>query len=72
VSPDNPQNAHSRTDRRAWVKWALAGVAEGVVGIGSRVRIRMSSRERVIDVVGHDEADPAGTGSPSRRRSPRR
>jgi transcription elongation GreA/GreB family factor len=32
---------------------------QGVVGIGSRVRIRMSSRERVIDVVGHDEADPA-------------
>jgi transcription elongation GreA/GreB family factor len=31
---------------------------EGVVGIGSRVRIRMSGKERVIDVVGHDEADP--------------
>jgi len=28
-------------------------------GIGSRVRIRMAGRERVIDIVGHDEADPA-------------
>ncbi|MFS2110499.1 GreA/GreB family elongation factor [Sphingomonas sp. Sphisp140] len=32
---------------------------EGVVGIGSRVRIRMAGKERVIDLVGHDEADPA-------------
>lgn len=32
---------------------------EGVVGIGSRVRIRMAGKERQIDVVGHDEADPA-------------
>ncbi|MEP9358170.1 GreA/GreB family elongation factor [Sphingomonas sp. KR3-1] len=32
---------------------------DGVVGIGSRVRIRMNGRERVIDLVGHDEADPS-------------
>jgi len=32
---------------------------EGVVGIGSRVRIRLAGKERMIDVVGHDEADPA-------------
>ncbi len=31
---------------------------EGVVGIGSRVRIRMAGKARVIDVVGNDEADP--------------
>lgn len=31
---------------------------EGVVGIGARVRIRLAGRERVIDLVGHDEADP--------------
>lgn len=31
---------------------------EGVVGIGSRVRIRLAGKERVIDVVGNDEADP--------------
>lgn len=32
---------------------------DGVVSIGSRVRIRLNGKERVIDVVGHDEADPA-------------
>ena len=32
---------------------------EDVVGIGSRVRIRLAGKERVIDIVGHDEADPA-------------
>lgn len=32
---------------------------EGVVGIGSRVRIRMAGKDRVIDLVGHDEADPS-------------
>ncbi|MDG2535575.1 GreA/GreB family elongation factor [Sphingomonas sp. HITSZ_GF] len=38
----------------------IAPVPEiGVVGIGSRVRIRMAGKERVIDLVGHDEADPA-------------
>lgn len=30
----------------------------GVAGIGSRVRIRLAGKERVIDLVGHDEADP--------------
>jgi len=29
------------------------------VAIGSRVCIRLAGRERTIDVVGHDEADPA-------------
>lgn len=32
---------------------------EDLVGIGSRVRIRLAGKERVIDIVGHDEADPA-------------
>lgn len=32
---------------------------DDVVGIGARVRIRLAGKERVIDVVGHDEADPA-------------
>jgi len=32
---------------------------EGVAGIGSRVHIRLAGKERVIDIVGHDEADPA-------------
>ncbi len=29
------------------------------VAIGSRVRIRLAGKARTIDVVGHDEADPA-------------
>ncbi|RYE03550.1 MAG: nucleoside-diphosphate kinase [Sphingomonadales bacterium] len=37
----------------------VAAAPEGVVGIGSRVRIRMGGKERVLDIVGHDEADPA-------------
>lgn len=38
----------------------LAPVPEaGVVGIGSRVTVRMNKAERVIDIVGGDEADPA-------------
>lgn len=32
---------------------------EGVAGIGSRVRIRLNGKTRTIDIVGHDEADPA-------------
>jgi transcription elongation GreA/GreB family factor len=31
----------------------------GVAAIGSRVRFRMGGREREIEIVGHDEADPA-------------
>lgn len=30
-----------------------------MAGIGARVRIRLNGRERVIEIVGHDEADPA-------------
>ena len=37
----------------------VAAAPEGVVGIGSRVRIRMAGKERVLEIVGHDEADPA-------------
>lgn len=31
---------------------------QGVAAIGTRVRIRMNGGERVIDIVGHDEAEP--------------
>ncbi|WP_333570912.1 GreA/GreB family elongation factor [Sphingomonas sp.] len=34
-------------------------IEDGVAGIGARVRIRLNGRERVIEIVGHDEADPA-------------
>ena len=36
----------------------VAAAPEGIVGIGSRVRIRMAGKERVLEIVGHDEADP--------------
>jgi transcription elongation GreA/GreB family factor len=34
-------------------------IEAGVAGIGARVRIRLNGRERAIEIVGHDEADPA-------------
>jgi transcription elongation GreA/GreB family factor len=33
--------------------------AEGVAGIGSRVTFELNGTERTIEIVGHDEADPA-------------
>jgi transcription elongation GreA/GreB family factor len=33
--------------------------AHGVVGIGSRVTFRLKGAERTIEIVGHDEAEPA-------------
>jgi len=32
---------------------------DATVAIGSRVRIRLAGKERTIELVGHDEADPA-------------
>lgn len=32
--------------------------APGVVGIGSRVRVRLNGAERIVEIVGGDEADP--------------
>lgn len=33
--------------------------ADGIVGIGSRVRYTLNGAERAVTIVGHDEADPA-------------
>jgi transcription elongation GreA/GreB family factor len=33
--------------------------AEGRVGFGSRVRFQLNGKERTVDIVGGDEADPA-------------
>ncbi|UZK64763.1 GreA/GreB family elongation factor [Sphingomonas sp. M1-B02] len=58
----------AREDRKRQLRYwktrrATARVAPppeaGVVGIGARVRIRMAGKERLLDIVGHDEADPA-------------
>ena len=32
--------------------------AEDIVGIGSRVTFRLNGAKRIIDIVGHDEAEP--------------
>jgi len=53
-----------KRELRYWnTRGATAQVAppleDGVAGIGARVRIRLNGRERVIEIVGHDEADPA-------------
>lgn len=52
-----------RREHRYWVtRMTTAEIApppaEGEAGIGSRVRIRLAGRERTIDIVGADEADP--------------
>ena len=53
--------------RRQWRYWTTRQSTAQVappppadeVAIGSRVRVRMNGAERVIDIVGHDEAEPA-------------
>jgi transcription elongation GreA/GreB family factor len=51
-------------DLRYWhTRQSTAVVAplpeDGIAGIGTRVRIRLAGKERAIELVGHDEADPA-------------
>ena len=53
-----------RRDLRYWhTRQTTAELAPApggdAVAIGSRVRFRLNGRERRIDIVGHDEADPA-------------
>lgn len=53
-----------RRELRYWVtRMTTAEIAPppelGEAGIGSRVKVRLAGRERVIDIVGADEADPA-------------
>ena len=53
-----------RRELRYWVtRMTTAEIApppaDGEAGIGSRVTIRLAGRERVIHIVGADEADPA-------------
>lgn len=61
-SEDEPREVRKRELRYWNTRRTTAAIApspeEGVVGIGSRVRIRLAGKERVIDLVGHDEADP--------------
>jgi transcription elongation GreA/GreB family factor len=64
AEPDEEARKVLKRELRYWhTRAATAEVVtppkDDVVGIGSRVRIRLAGKERVIDVVGHDEADPA-------------
>jgi transcription elongation GreA/GreB family factor len=60
---DDARNVLKRMLRYWHTRAATAEIVQlpedDIVGIGSRVRIRLAGKERVIDVVGHDEADPA-------------
>jgi transcription elongation GreA/GreB family factor len=61
-SEDEPREV-LRRELRYWnTRRTTAEIAplpdDGVAGIGSRVRVRLAGKERVIDVVGNDEADP--------------
>jgi transcription elongation GreA/GreB family factor len=62
ASEEAPRDVLKRELRYWKTRRATAQIApppeEGIAGIGSRVRIRLAGRERVIDIVGHDEADP--------------
>jgi transcription elongation GreA/GreB family factor len=58
------ESEEAKREARYWgTRLATAQVApappEGEVAIGARVTIRLDGVERVIDIVGHDEADPA-------------
>lgn len=64
AATDDEAREALRRELRYWhTRATTAEVApepeEDEVGIGSRVRIRLGGVERVIDIVGHDEADPA-------------
>lgn len=61
---DEEARKKARRDLAYWnTRLSTARVAEppavGVVGIGSRVTFRLKGQERTIEIVGHDEAEPA-------------
>jgi transcription elongation GreA/GreB family factor len=60
---DEPREALKRELRYWQTRRTTAQIApppeDGVAGIGSRVTIRLAGKTRTIDIVGHDEADPA-------------
>ncbi|WP_338426337.1 GreA/GreB family elongation factor [Sphingopyxis kveilinensis] len=66
ISGETDADARKKLQRRlryVHTRHATAEVqappADGVVGIGSRVRYRLNGDERTVTIVGHDEADPA-------------
>jgi transcription elongation GreA/GreB family factor len=64
AAPDDDALKKAKRDLAYWnTRLSTARIAdrpaEGIVGIGSRVTFRLNGKERVIEIVGHDEADPA-------------
>ncbi len=63
ITEEDPRKKHLR-DLRYWrTRLATAELkearADGVVSFGSRVELLLNGKQRVIELVGHDEADPA-------------
>ena len=61
---DEPDRAALRRELRYWHTRQTTAVlapapAPGIAGIGSRVSIRLDGTERMVEIVGGDEADPA-------------
>ena len=61
---DEGRRAELQRDLRYWnTRLATAELAppppEGEAAFGSRVTFRLSGQERIVDIVGDDEADPA-------------
>ncbi len=59
----NIDTDEAKRERRYWnTRLSTAQLApappQGEIAIGARVTIRMNGKRRVIDIVGHDEADP--------------
>lgn len=64
AAPDEDARKKAKRDLAYWnTRLSTARVAEppvdGVIGIGARVTFRLNGKERSIEIVGHDEADPA-------------
>ena len=64
AAADDETREAAKRELRYWhTRQTTAEVApppeDGVVGIGSRVTVRMNRAKRVVEIVGADEADPA-------------
>lgn len=63
LTEEEPRKKHLRELRYWRIRLATAEPTEaksaGVVGFGSRVELLLNGKPRVIELVGHDEADPA-------------
>ena len=63
ITEEEPRKKHLRVLRYWRTQLATAELKEprsdGVVGFGNRVELLLNGKPRTIELVGHDEADPA-------------